>query len=417
MSGGIILPDCSHKGERILPGKAVRMTVIVPPDEVRERVVELRRTIHRHPELGFEEQQTQALVESELAALGIEHRRIASTGVVGVIRGQRPGRVVGLRADMDALPITEKSGEPFASEVPGKMHACGHDAHTAMLLGAARVLQSMRADLHGTVVLLFQPAEEGPGGAEPMIAQGALDDPKVEAVAMLHVDHRLPAGAIGVTPGPVNASADEFYVTVHGRGGHGAYPHTAADAIPAACAIVSALQTIASRETDPLKSVVVTIGTINGGYRNNVIADEVKMSGTLRAHDPEIRNALESRVRRIVDGVAAAYNVRATLEVNYGYPPVVNNVTLAENFSRYMKTRSQLNVERPMPTMGAEDFAYFAQRVPGVHIRLGIRNEQTGAVHSGHSPQFRIDEAALPVGVQTLVAFATAVGSGEVAYK
>jgi amidohydrolase len=318
---------------------------------------------------------------------------------------------------MDALPITEKSGEPFASEVPGKMHACGHDAHTAMLLGAARVLQGMRADLHGSVVLLFQPAEEGPGGAEPMIAQGALDNPKVEAAAMLHVDHRLPAGTIGVTPGPVNASADEFYVTVHGRGGHGAYPHTAADAIPAACAMVTALQTIASRETDPLKSVVVTVGTISGGYRNNVIADEVKMSGTLRAHDPEIRNALESRVRRIIDGVAAAHNVKATLEVNYGYPPVVNNVTLAENFSRYMKVHSQLHVERPMPTMGAEDFAYFAQRVPAVHIRLGIRNEQTGAVHSGHSPEFRIDEAALPVGVQTLVAFATAVGSGEVSFQ
>lgn len=392
------------------------MTVIIPPDPVRERVVELRRTIHRRPELGFEEQQTQALVERELDALGIEHRRVANTGVVGVIRGSKPGRVVGLRADMDALPITEKSGEPFSSEVPGKMHACGHDAHTAMLLGAARVLQGMRDDLHGSVVLLFQPAEEGPGGAEPMIAQGALDDPKVEAVAMLHVDHRLDAGSIGVTPGPVNASADEFHVTVHGRGGHGAYPHTAADAIPAACAMVSALQTIASRETDPLKSVVVTVGTINGGYRNNVIADEVKMTGTLRAHDPEIRNGLEPRLRRMLDGIAAGYGVRAHLEVMYGYPPVVNNVTLAENFSRYMKTHSQLPVHRPAPTMGAEDFAYFAQAVPGVHVRLGIRNEQLGAVHSGHSPEFRIDEAALPVGVQTLVAFATSVGSGEVEF-
>ena len=390
------------------------MTVIVPPDQVRERVVELRRTIHRNPELGFEELRTQALVEKELDSLGIEHRRIAKTGVVGVIRGAKPGRVVALRADMDALPITEKSGEPFSSEVPGKMHACGHDAHTAMLLGAARVLQGMREELHGTIVLLFQPAEEGPGGAEPMIEGGALDDPKVEAVAMLHVDHRLHAGSIGVTPGPVNASADEFYVIVQGRGGHGAYPHTAADAIPAAAAMVTALQTIASRETDPLKSVVVTVGTISGGYRNNVIADEVKMSGTLRAHDPEIRNELESRVRRILDGVAAAYGVKAELQVNYGYPPVVNNVALAENFSKYMKAHSSVPVHRPAPTMGAEDFAYFAQRVPGVHVRLGIRNDETGAVHSGHSPLFRIDEAALPVGVQTLVAFATGVAAGEV---
>ncbi len=393
------------------------MTVIVPKDDVRSRVVELRREIHRHPELGFEEVKTQALVERELDELGIEHRRIAKTGVVGVIRGAKPGHVAALRADMDALPITEKSGEPFSSEVPGKMHACGHDAHTAMLLGAARVLQNMLDELHGTVVLLFQPAEEGPGGAEPMIAEGALDDPKVEAVAMLHVDHRLEPGQIGVRPGPVNASADEFFITVEGKGGHGAYPHTAADAIPAAAAMVTALQTIASRETDPLKSVVVTVGTINGGYRNNVIADEVKMTGTFRAHDPEIRNSLEERARRILNGIAAAYNVKATLEVQYGYPPVVNDVTLAENFREYMRTHSQLDVQSPPPTMGAEDFAYFAQRVPGVHIRLGIRSEKAGSTHSGHSPVFRIDEDALPVGVQTLVAFATSVTSGDVAIR
>jgi amidohydrolase len=392
------------------------MTVIVPKDDVRARVVELRRQIHRHPELGFEEVRTQALVERELNELGIEHRRVAKTGVVGVIRGAKPGRTVGLRADMDALPITEKSGEPFSSEVPGKMHACGHDAHTAMLLGAARVLQNMRDDLHGNVVLLFQPAEEGPGGAEPMIAEGALDDPKVEAVAMLHVDHRLAPGQIGVTPGPVNASADEFYITVQGRGGHGAYPHTAADAIPATAAMVLALQNIAARETDPLKSVVVTVGTISGGYRNNVIADEVKMSGTFRAHDPEIRNALETRARRILEGVAQAYGVNVKLEVLYGYPPVVNNVTLAQNFKDYMIANAGLHVESPPPTMGAEDFAYFAQRVPGVHIRLGIRSEKAGSVHSGHSPNFRIDEDALPVGVQTLVAFATSVGSGAVRF-
>jgi amidohydrolase len=390
------------------------MTVIVPKDDVKARVVQLRREIHRHPELGFEEVRTQALVERELDDIGVAHRRIANTGVVGVIRGAKPGRTVALRADMDALPITEKSGEPFSSEVPGKMHACGHDAHTAMLLGAARVLQNMREELHGNVVLLFQPAEEGPGGAQPMIDEGALDDPKVEAVAMLHVDPRLEPGQIGITPGPVNASADEFHVTVQGRGGHGAYPHTANDAIPAAAAMILALQNIAARETDPLKSVVVTVGTVNGGYRNNVIADEVKMSGTFRAHDPEIRDGLESRARRILDGVAQAYGVSAKLEVLYGYPPVVNDVALAQQFKDYMIANSGLRVESPPPTMGAEDFAYFAQRVPGVHVRLGIRSEKAGSVHSGHSPQFRLDEDALPVGVQTLVAFATSVGSGAI---
>jgi amidohydrolase len=387
-------------------------------DEVLSRVVDLRRDIHRHPELGFEETRTQEVIERELNSIGVEHRRCARTGVVAVVRGAHPGHVAGLRADMDALPITERSGEPFSSETDGKMHACGHDAHTAMLLGAAHVLQGMRDELHGSAVLLFQPAEEGAGtpslgGAEPMIAEGALDDPKVEAIAMLHVDHRLETGHIGITPGPVNASADEMVITVQGRGGHGAYPHTAADAIPAAAAMISALQHIASRETDPLKSVVVTVGTISGGYRNNVIADEVKMTGTLRAHDPEIRNGLEARLRRILDGVASAYGVRVKVEVFYGYPPVVNDTNLAEKFSQYMKSHSGLAVDRPPPTMGAEDFAYYAQLVPGVQVRLGIRNEDAGSTHSGHSPLFRIDERALPVGVETLVNFARAVGSGD----
>ena len=387
-------------------------------DEVLSRVVDLRRDIHRHPELGFEETRTQEVIERELDSIGVEHRRCARTGVVAVVRGAHPGHVAGLRADMDALPITERSGEPFSSETDGKMHACGHDAHTAMLLGAAHVLQGMRDELHGSAVLLFQPAEEGAGtpslgGAEPMIAEGALDDPKVEAIAMLHVDHRLETGHIGITPGPVNASADEMVITVQGRGGHGAYPHTAADAIPATAAMISALQHIASRETDPLKSVVVTVGTISGGYRSNVIADEVRMTGTLRAHDPEIRNGLEARLRRILDGVASAYGVRVKVEVFYGYPPVINDVNLAEKFSQYMKSHSRLAVDRPPPTMGAEDFAYYAQLVPGVQVRLGIRNEDAGSTHSGHSPLFRIDERALPVGVETLVNFARAVGSGD----
>ncbi|MDE2482891.1 MAG: amidohydrolase [bacterium] len=384
-----------------------------PPQRLTERVVELRRTIHRRPELGFEEHETAALVEHELDALGIEHRRAAKTGVVGVIRGALPGRVVGLRADMDALPITERTGLPFASEIAGIMHACGHDAHTAMLLGAAHVLQGMRERLHGSVVLLFQPAEEGPGGAEPMIAEGALDDPRVEMAAMLHVDPRMDAGEISITPGPVNASADELYLTVRGKGGHGAYPHTAVDAIPAASAIVLALQNIAARETDPLKSVVVTIGTIAGGYRNNVIADEVTMSGTLRAHDPAVRDGLEARVHRIVEHVAAAYGAQVEIRIVRGYPPVVNDVALAESLARYVRAHApEIVVQRLAPTMGAEDFAYFARAVPGVHVRLGVRSVEQGAVHSGHSPEFRLDEAALPVGVRTLVAFALAGTEG-----
>ncbi|MGH7659988.1 MAG: M20 metallopeptidase family protein, partial [Vulcanimicrobiaceae bacterium] len=291
---------------------------------------------------------------------------------------------------------------------------CGHDAHTAMLLGAARELMRMRDEFEGTAVLLFQPAEEGPGGALPMIEAGVMDDPRIEAVAMLHVDNRIDVGSIGITPGPVNAAADEFHVTITGLGGHGAAPHRAVDTIPCAAATVLALQNIAARETDPLASIVVTVGTINGGYRNNIIADNVKMTGTFRTQDPAIRDGLEARARRIVENVAAAYSCRAHLEVFYGYPPVLNDVPLTEAFAQEMQRYSEFRIERPPATMGGEDFAYFAQRAPGTLVRLGIRNEAAGIVHSGHSPHFRIDERALPIGITTLVAFARAVGSGRI---
>lgn len=378
------------------------------------RVVELRRTIHRHPELGFEERETAALIERELDSLGIEHRRAAGTGIVGRIEGGLPGRTVALRADMDALPILERSGEAFASVVDGKMHACGHDAHTAMLLGAARVLKESNAGLAGRIVLLFQPAEEGPGGALPMIEAGALDDPPVDAIAMLHVDSRLEVGTIGVTPGAVNASADEFYITVSGTGGHGGYPHISVDAIPASAAIVLALQNVVARETDPLASAVLTVGTIAGGYRNNVIADEVKLSGTLRAHDPAVRAELEARLHRIVAGVATAYGTRAEVRIVHGYPPVRNSAELAAQFSQYLRAHSSLNVEAPPATMGAEDFAYFAERVPGLLMRLGVRSEAAGATHPIHSALFRLDERALALGVKALVLFARATGNGDV---
>jgi amidohydrolase len=379
-----------------------------------ERAIALRREIHQHPELGFEEFQTSALVERELDELGIEHRRVAGTGVVGIIRGALPGKTAGLRADMDALPIDEDSGEACASTVPGKMHACGHDAHTAMLLGAARELAAQRATLHGNVVLVFQPAEEGPGGAEPMIAAGVLDDPNVDAMTMLHVDPRLATGSLGITPGPVNAAADELHLTIRGSGGHGGYPHLAVDAIPATAAVISALQTIASRETDPLASIVITLGTINGGYRNNVIADNVRMTGTIRTYDPAIRNGVEAKIRRVVDGVAAGYGCTAEISVVYGYPPVVNDAALATSFAAYVREHNGTPIVQLPPTMGAEDFAYFAERVPSVVGRLGIRNEVLGSIHSGHSPQFRLDEDAIPTGIAALVAFAVGVTSGAI---
>ncbi|HEV3158003.1 MAG TPA: M20 family metallopeptidase [Candidatus Baltobacteraceae bacterium] len=393
------------------------MSGVVIPADVVEHSIELRRAIHRHPELGFEEERTAGLVERELTGLGIEHRRVVKTGVVGIIRGALPGRVAGLRADMDALPLQERSGEAFSSEIDGKMHACGHDAHTAMLLGAARVLQSERASLHGTVVLLFQPAEEGPGGALPMVEAGVLDDPPVDAVMMLHVDQRIPTGTIGLIPGVVNAACDDFRITIEGRGGHGAAPHFSIDAIPCAAATVLAMQNLAARETDPLKTIVVSIGTINGGYRGNIIADRVTMTGTFRTQDQALRDGLEARAQRIVQGVAAAYGARGKVEVDYGYPAVSNNPALTASLRAYLAETVSVGLESPPPTMGAEDFAYFSRKVPGVLIRLGIRNPAVGAVHPGHSPEFRVDEAALSYGIETLVAFARGVGAGVVHHR
>ena len=374
----------------------------------------LRRDLHAHPELSYQEQRTSDLIATKLTQWGIPvHRGLAQTGVVGVIKNGHSNRALGLRADIDALPIAERNSFAHASTYSGKMHACGHDGHTAMLLAAARYLSDHR-NFDGTVYLIFQPAEEGPGGALPMIEAGAMDDPKVDAVAMLHVDVRLDTGTIGVMGGVANAAADEFHITIEGKGGHGASPHTAVDAIPCAAAVVLALQNIAAREIDPMKTVVVTIGTIEGGYRNNIIADRVSLTGTFRSQDPVVRDGLEARARRIIEGVASAYGTRATLNVIYGYPPVVNDPRLAASFRNYLERETGFTVAEPPATMGGEDFAYFAQRAPGLMVRLGVRDEAAGSVHPGHSPLFRLDERALAYGIETLAAFARGVGSGAV---
>lgn len=379
-----------------------------------ERVVAWRRTIHSYPEPGFEEERTAGLIQRVLDEAGIEHRRLAKTGVVGVIRGARPGRVVGLRADMDCLTVEERSGEPFASERPGLMHACGHDAHVAMLLGAASDLAADRASLHGSVVCIFQPAEEGPGGAKPMIAEGCLDDPKVEAIAMLHVDPRLDTGTVGITPGPTNAASDEVHIEVRGVGGHGAHPHRSIDAIPAAANVVLALQNVVARETDPLASVVVTIGTLQGGHRNNIIADRVKMAGTVRTLDPNVRKVTHEKITRIVGHAAAAYNCSAEVEFGLGYPVLVNDASLTRAYGAYVRGNcSDLAIlDDMLPSMGGEDFAFYAERIPGVACRLGMRNEAIGATAMIHSPEFKLDEAALPIGVRLLTHFARGFTSG-----
>lgn len=366
-------------------------------------LVEIRRDLHMHPELGFQEVRTSGVVERELQRLGIETRRVAQTGVLGVLRGAGGGRTVGLRADMDALPITEQSDVPYASQNQGVMHACGHDAHTTCLLGAARLLSRRRGDLAGTVKFFFQPAEEGPGGAAPMIAEGVMDDPKVDGVFGLHVAGDLPVGQIGVRSGPSSAAADEIVLDIIGESGHAAHPHRAVDAIVAASHTVLALQTLVSRELNPTELMVVTIGTIQGGVKRNVIAERVRLNGTVRTFNPELRRSVPERVERVVKGVTEALRARYELDYRFGYPPLINEPAATGLVRRVAAglLGPEAVYETPQPTMGAEDFAYFLERAPGCFFRLGTRRPD-GPVIGGHTPTFDIDERALPIGAATL---------------
>ena len=369
-------------------------------------VVSWRRAIHRHPELGFEEERSAGLIEDQLARAGIDRVRVAKTGVIATLRGSSPGKTIALRADMDALPIHERSGEPFASEIPGKMHACGHDAHTAMLLGAATLLARERDRLSGEIRFFFQPAEEGPGGAQKLIEAGAMRG--VDAVAMIHVWPTLPAGTIGIRRGPAMASCDDFDIEIRGRGGHGGYPHIAVDTIPIAAELVGALQRIASREIDPLDSVVVAIGRIEGGYRRNVIADTARIAGTVRCLNERVRETIPERIERMTRGICDAHRAQFELTVTPGYPSVHNDPDLAGRIAAIARETNGVPavVELDRPTMGAEDFSYYTHEAPGCMIRLGVGDPTKAEQAMLHSAEFRLDESALPSGVALFRALA-----------
>ncbi|MFI4947021.1 MAG: M20 family metallopeptidase, partial [Burkholderiales bacterium] len=349
-------------------------------------VVATRRQLHQQPELSNREEKTGRFVAEKLRALGIEVRYpVAKTGAVGVLRGGKPGGVVALRSDMDALPIEETSELPFKSQVKGVMHACGHDAHMAILLGAAEVLAGLKARLPGTVVFLFQPAEEGApsgeeGGAPLMVKEGALDDPKVQATFGLHVGGWTAAGQAGYTDGPIYASSDAFTIEVAGKTVHGAQPHMGLDPIPVAAEIVSALQTIVSRQIDGRQPRVLTIGRIQGGTRFNIIADKVVMDGTMRTHDATVRTEMKARMARTVKGVAEAHGTTATLRfLDEGNPPTVNDAALARGVGipalERVFGKGAVRVE---PQMVAEDFPYYGKKAPYFFFLLGTRNEAKG---------------------------------------
>ncbi|MFP3512830.1 M20 family metallopeptidase [Peribacillus sp. SIMBA_075] len=369
--------------------------------ELEEYVIQLRRDFHRNPELGGEERRTSQIVQQELEKLGITYETgYGGYGIMGVIEGEGEGPIVALRADMDALPIKEQADVAYASTIEGKMHACGHDAHTAMLIGTAHHVMKKKAELNGKVLLIFQPSEEvSPiGGAKLMIEDGIFDKYKPDVIYAQHVWPKLPVGKFGVKPGFIMGASDKFELTIKGKGGHASMPHQGKDAILAVTKVISTLQTIVSRNVDPLKEVVVTIGLLKAGYRYNVIADEAYLEGTIRTFDSKVRKQVEERLRDIIEYTCKAMETTSELTVYSGYSSTCNDEVEAK-YVKQMITDIYGEASCPdiLPSLGSEDFSRFLEDYKGVYYWLGVGGA-TGDYPSLHDPYFQIDERALKIG-------------------
>ncbi len=383
--------------------------------EIEPQIVAWRRHLHQYPELSFQEEKTPAMIADILRGLGLDEVRtgVGGRGVVGLLRGGKPGRTVALRADFDALPIQDQKDVPYKSKVPGVMHACGHDAHTSALLGLATVFAKHRDELPGNVVFLFQHAEEeNPGGAVQMVADGALDG--VDAIFGAHLWSMLPVGQVEIAEGPIMANVDDFTIDIQGKGGHGALPHQTVDPIVIGSQIVMSLQTIASRNINPLESVVVTVGTFHAGDNFNVIADTCRLTGTVRSFLPSVRDRAQQRLTEIATGVAATMGGQATVTYDRGYPAVIN----APLETKIVRAAAQAavgseNVLPMQPTMGGEDFSYYLQKVPGAFVFIGAGNPAKGAEYPHHHPRFDIDESAMLISAEVLGRSALAYLSQE----
>lgn len=371
-------------------------------------IVDIRRQLHRFPELMYEEVKTSQLVRDTLDELGISYQSgVAETGVVATLgTGESP--CVALRADMDALPILEQTDVPFRSEVDGKMHACGHDCHTAMLLGAAKLLRERESELPGTVRLLFQPAEEGGAGGKRMREEGVLENPRVESIFGLHVWPKLPTGTIGSRTGTFLAAAGEVMITIHGKGGHAATPHFCIDPVVTSAKVITELQTIISRNLDPLESGVISITSVHGGEAYNVIPETVQLRGTIRALTMERFHWLQERVKSLTTQIAAANDCTATIDFpGEAYPPTVNDGDVWGTVQELAgELLGQDAVHEIPPVMGGEDFAFYTEQVPGCFVGLGVRNEESGCTYHVHHPMFKADEDALPIGSALHACFA-----------
>ena len=371
-------------------------------DAIYDEVVALRRHIHMHPELSNEERETMAFVSDYLTRLGIPHEtHVGGYGIVAHIGDPKADFAIAIRADMDALPIQEKNDLPYASVVPGVMHACGHDIHTAVLMGTARVLKDMEGELKGAIKLFFQPAEEKGGGGRRMIEDGCMEHPPVRRALGFHVDPALPAGKILFFPGQSSASSNSIHIKVHGSASHGSRPDLGVDAILAAGHVLVALQNVVSRQTSPLKPVVVTIGTIQGGTKNNIVAGEVEMTGTLRVLDLETRDEVKERIRATAEAAAAVCGATAEVEVRDGYPPLVNDkdtvMMLAQVADKAFGSDSYSF--RYEPSLGGEDFSYFSNMVPSAYFRLGVQGEDTGHPQLLHNEWLCPAEDAMKNGI------------------
>jgi len=368
--------------------------------ELRGRLVEIRRDLHRHPELGFEETRTAQVVADHLRDLDLEVTEgIARTGVVGILEGDRPGPTVMYRADMDALPIQEQPKGDYTSRRKGVMHACGHDGHVAIALGIATHLSEQREDLHGTVKFVFQPAEESGGGAREMVEAGVLRNPRVDVAVGLHLDNDLPTGTIGLSHGAAMAASSEFRLVLQGRGGHAASPHRCADPVVAASFLVTALQSIVSRQVDPLKEVVLSVCSMHGGNGENVIPKEVELVGTVRCFDEETLGEILGRIEKMAKGIGEGFGVSTRFQKRAGYPATVNDAAVAGRVKDLVVGLLGEDAVRPARMLGSEDMSYFLREVPGCYFMLGSRNDAKGCNSPHHSPEFDIDEDVLPLGV------------------
>jgi amidohydrolase len=355
-------------------------------------------------ELGFEEVETQSLSPNGFK-FGLDVRRgMAKTGVVGLLKGRKPGRTVAIRADMDALPLDEANRVPYASQIKGKMHACGHDAHVTILLGVAKFFSSIPDQVKGNIKWIFQPAEEGGGGGRIMVEEGVLKNPKVDAIFGAHVFPFLSVGKVGIYEREGLAAADRFTIKIIGKGGHAASPHVSKDPILATGHLITQIHSIVSRNVNPLESGVITIGKVSGGTASNIIPDEVELIGTVRSLNPQVREELKSRIEQVTQGIARSFSMDCRFDFEYGYPVLINNPEMSKLVGlACSKGIGKENVEVVKPSMGGEDFAYYLEKVPGSFFRLGCRNEEKGLIHPYHSSLFDIDEEVLPFGVEMFI--------------